>query len=508
MKRICFFLLALMAQGCAQWHSGTPAQAFQVATSSADPWGCDGTLARQVWAQWDGAGRAYAQQELQHRLLEQGDTYVLYDLQTVFHNLHALALRCNALTRQRQFADLIKRAYARLEIEPSRNDRRQWVCRGGRVCNRVNRLVDTEVMLTSVQFLALATEVANGLHGHSAATDSDRAFALQTARIALEHLLRWSNARAMAALRASLTATQADVADGSSRYFLTDKVLWQLTVYAHVAGMIERDTNLRDSLSLSVDEWAQLQNHAHALAQLVERRTTATTGGDAEQAALDLDAGYWRYYKDNRYASYQGADKPALCERGEDGRLKAVIKLPPETVPIRDDIGWDLSHARRLVHYLSALQRNRQAMQSVWQIPMNLLPDDATVQGFAKQLLTKVWNQDKARPLFANYLSGANGWYRVAYDNGTGRCAEGFPPFGLTDAFPTGGFVTWGHWVPQLHALGVRLFELLASDAPVDRRFVQQHYPKLSNSSTPKVRMLQQLMFWPSLTGIDKRGNL
>lgn len=503
MKGICYLLLALMVLGCAQWPAADPA--FKAETASG-PWGCDGKLAQQVWAQWDDAGHAYAQQVLQRRLIEQGDTYVMYDLQTLFHNLHALALRCNELTRQRQFADLVARAYARLELEPNRSDRRQWVCRGGAVCNRVNRLVDTEVMLTSVQFLAMATDVANGLHGHTAASDSDRAFALQTTRIALEHLLRWGNTKKLAALRASLAATPADVADGSSRYFLTDKVLWELTVYAHVARMIQRDANLRDRLNLSEEDWAQLQTHAHVLAQLVERRTQRSplaAAGDVERVALDLDAGYWRHHKDNRYATHQGADKPAVCERDEDGRLQAAIKVPPDTVPIRADIGWDISHARRLVHYLSALQANRKAMNSVWQIPMDLLPNDATVQGFANQLLTKVWNQDTARPLFASYMSGANGWYRVAYDNGTGRCMEGYPPHGLTDAFATGGFVTWGRSVPQLHALGVRLFELLASNAPTDQAFVQRHYPGLSNPAQPELRMLQQLMFWPTLIAIE-----
>ena len=502
-KIICCYLLALLVSGYAQFVNAAPEFSGEI---SPNTWGCDSKLAQQIWTQWDDAGQVYAQNVLQRRLLEQGDTYVLYDLEMLFHNLHALALRCNELKRQRQFADLVARAYTRLEYEPTRNDRRQWVCRGGTECNRVNRLVDTEVMLTSVQFLALATDVANGLHGHPAASDDDSVFALQTARIAVEHLLRWGNTKAVRALQASLAATQADVTDGSTRYFLTDKMLWQLTVYAHVAGMIQRDASLRNSLNLSADDLKQLQTYAHALASLVERRTqrtTLTNAGTVELVALDLDVGYRRHYKDHRYAAYQGTDKPAVCEDDKDGRLKPVIKVPPDTVPIRADIGWDISHARRLVHYLSALQRNQEAMQSVWQIPMALLPTDATVQGFAIQLIKNVWNQDTERPLFVNYMSGANGWYRVAYDNGTGRCREGYPPYGLTGAFPTGGFVTWGHWVPQLHTLGVRLFELLASDAQSDQEFVQRHYTSLSNQAKPDVRILKQLMFWPTLIAIE-----
>lgn len=51
---------------------------------------CRGPLAQKTWQLWDDAGHAYAQQVLQSRLLERGDTYVLYDLQTLHHNLLAI----------------------------------------------------------------------------------------------------------------------------------------------------------------------------------------------------------------------------------------------------------------------------------------------------------------------------------------------------------------------------------------------------------------------------------
>ena len=51
-------------------------------------------------------------------------------------------------------------------------------------------------------------------------------------------------------------------------------------------------------------------------------------------------------------------------------------------------------------------------------------------------------NGDATQPLFSNYWSGVNGWYRVAYDNGADQCREGYPPYGLTDSFPTGGYLT------------------------------------------------------------------
>lgn len=97
-----------------------------------------------------------------------GDTYVLYDLELQLHNLLAMSVRCGDLVRTRQLAQLVETAYSRLEPDDYGftlgGPRRQWVCMGGAVCNEVNRRVNTEVMFTSVQFLAFATDAANALH--------------------------------------------------------------------------------------------------------------------------------------------------------------------------------------------------------------------------------------------------------------------------------------------------------------------------------------------------------
>lgn len=512
MKIHSWFICATFLQACALPAVAPSKVSSEVAaspvTSSRARWGCQSDMASQVSRLWADQGFAYAQQTMKKRLIEQGDTYVLYDLQTQLHNLQAMAVRCQTLGLQRQLSTLMAQAYTKLEPVSPGSKQRRWVCRGGTVCNGVNRLVNTEVMLTSVQFLAFAADVANTLHAQNVVPQDDRVFVYETARIITEHLLRWGNSDALHALQKSMLATRVDVIDGSSRHFLTDKVLWQLSLYAHLAGMVQRDPDLRQDLKISALQWTQLQAHAQTLAEFVERRTIRTTNvvkeGGSTAYSLDLDTGFWRHYQDNRYAAYDGAEKPAVCERDSDGRLRAVIRVHVETLPIRADIGWDLSHGRRLVHYLSAMQRNREAMSSVLQVPFKLLPDHSTLEGFARQVLTRVWNQSSQYPLFANYMSGANGWYRVAYDNGTGRCMEGHPPHGLTDAFATGGYVTWGGALPQLHALGVQLYERTQSTAAVDQAFVQRYYSGLSDTARPNAQMLQHLMFWPTLIWRDR----
>jgi hypothetical protein len=317
-----------------------------------------------------------------------------------------------------------------------------------------------------------------------------------------EHLLRWGDAKALQALQASLKAKQDDVKDGSSRYFLTDRVLWQLNLYAYLAGMLRRDAAMQQALGLTPAQWVQLRKHAWALAALVQRRTeltsTPTPGGVPFQVA-DLDAGFWRHYKDNRYAADEAPDKPAICETDAQGNRRAVVKRSPDLLPLRQDIGWDLSHARRLVHFFDAIDSQRAAMQTVWQLSADALPSQAVMKAFAQQLHRHVWNQDAQHPLFTNYYSGANGWYRVAYDNGTGHCSEGYPPHGLTDSFPTGGFVTWGQWVPQLGVLGWQLLALAGSTQPEDIAFMSRYYRGLTPAATPQVLRAQQLMFWPTL---------
>ncbi len=467
---------------------------------------CDGPIAQKTRQLWDTVGNAYAQKTLKQRLVEKGDTYVLYDLQIQFHNFLAMAERCGDVIHLRQMAYLAQIAYTRLERDAPGSQRRHWVCRGGAVCNSVNRLVNTEVMLTSVQFLAFAVNTANALHAHANASAEDKLFALQTSQVAAEHLLRWGDAKTLKALQASQKATLEDVSDGSSRYFLTDRVLWQLSVFAHLAGMLQRDAAMFKGLDLSQADLQQLRTHAAALAALVQRRTQLTTVALPDGTSIqvgDLDAGYWRHYKDNRYAAYEGAEKPAVCVAGPNETMRAVVKLQPETVPLRNDIGWDLSHARRLVQFFEAIENNRASLQSVWKVSADLLPSQAVMQGFAQKLLSHVWNQDAKRPLFANYLSGANGWYRVAYDNGTGQCREGFPPFGMTDAFPTGGYATWGQWLPQLRTLGWQLFSLAESTDPDDQAFMTRYYRGLTSAASANVLMDQQLIFWPTL--ITKR---
>jgi hypothetical protein len=61
-----------------------------------------------------------------------------------------------------------------------------------------------------------------------------------------------------------------------------------------------------------------------------------------------------------------------------------------------------------------------------------------------------------------------NGWYRVGY-NGQDF---GYPPYGLTDAVPKGGYGFWAKYNSDIGVLMQALLDLSASEDP----FIIQYY--------------------------------
>lgn len=470
---------------------------------------CGGAVESRVWQLWDAQGRSFVRQQLLGaRLKDQGDTYALYDVQIEFHNLMMMAARCGRTARLVQLADDLLPVYERLEsLNPGKVDAANlaWICRGGSICNTRNRLINTEVMLVSLQGLGLFTALADALAHAPDVAARKHPFVARTAQVAAAHLLRWGNATERQRWMRLAGASPQDVKDGSSALFFTDKPLWMLGVHAHLAGIaaVQPDV-LRSVAAPGTPAHTELTQGVTALLRLFERRITLQTvqsdrvpGGIIQVA--DVDAGYWRLYADNRLAGYNGSQKPALCEPAEGGGLRARVLVDTATVRPVKDLGWDFSHARRLVQVLHALQSNRHALQAWYGLAPTVLPDPALGRAFAAQLVAGIWNGDAQRPLFANYWGGANGWYRVAYDNGTGACYAGYPPFGLSDSFPTGGYAIWGAYYPVIDTLARQIYALADSADADAQAFIRQRYGGLSIAASASNRMVAQLMFWPTL---------
>jgi hypothetical protein len=474
---------------------------------------CGGEVEDKIWASWDGRMRDYLQRRLlQERLLKKGDGDALYDFQTYTHNLVSMAQRCNRKKRLSEIAKLISTAYEALEPGTQFSPGRRWICRSGGRCDHNERLHNTEVMLNSVQFLGIASSVANALVTSNAPlNDEDRLFVRDTLRIATEHLLRWGDGAAIGRIQKAMEAKPQDIKNGSSSLFFGDKHLWMITIYAELAGIIDTKQR-RDSVAIALSEAenTHLKRHFGNLLQFFSarisfQRTANDRSGNAKLA--DLDRGYWRLYDDNSYAGYENDEKPVVCERAENGKsdVQLTVRIPPDAVPKRQDTGWDISHARRLVPALDSLQRNRKAIQRTFLLDDAQLPASELTSAFANTLVSVIWNGDKDRPLFSNYWSGANGWFRVAYGRARGKCREGYPPYGMTGSFLTGGYITWARNKPIIGVLGRRFYELTSSPDDDALQFIVKYYPDWGPAANAEKKALMNMMFLPSLVGIAGR---
>jgi len=475
-------------------------------SSSLSDFQCGGLIEDLVWGRWEKVGKDYMVSKLLGaRLAAQGDTYALYDFEITFHNLLAMAQRCGRVDRQFEMAEVVRVAYGQLGPASTHSEGVGWVCRGGSICNRRNRLLDTEVLLNSVQFLAFAGSSAVELPRDPSRVRAD-ALKAETALVIYAHLRRWNDASSRTSLRKRIAARPSDVTNGASTLFLSDIDLWMISVYADFAGLVEQQPKLRHSLGLYGDQLAVMGEHLNLLLLLLQARTThmvALEEAGVQATVADLDRGFWRRYFDNRYAGYTSSEPPVRCvpDRDDSSQLRVEVIVDPVSIPLVADLGWDISHARRLVHLFDALERNRRAVGAVYGLTSSVIPSAEVAAAFARQLRLKVWNQSRERPLFANYFSGVNGWYRVAYDNGTGRCREGYPPYGLSDSFPTGGYATWVKFDPALGLLAQRIYGITTSSDSADRAFVDKFYRALGSRVAPNVRELNELMFWPTLIG-------
>lgn len=474
---------------------------------------CGDAVEAEVWTLWDTKLRTLIQKSIvQDRLLAQGDAYALYDFQTYAHNAVSMARRCGRTDRLWDIGKVVRMAYEGLEPATTPYAGRRWICRGGKICNRKSHLFNTEVMLYSVQFLGLATSTANALLSSKTALDKEqRDFITDTTRITIEHLLRWSDDATIGILQAAAEAKPEDVKNGANTLLFTDRELWLITIYAELATLLtETGSRGTDLVPLTDGERKRLRNHLGALVNFFSARTTFQRKVNSRLPNLDqadVDRGYWRFTKDSRYAGYEKAEKPVECfpAANEKERVEPKVRVAAESLPVRDDTGWDISHARRLVHALDALERNQEAIKKAFSMGELQPVPSALARAFANTLVATVWNGDAARPLFANYWSGANGWYRVGYGNAAGRCMEGYPPYGMSDAFITGGYVTWARYQPVIGALGQRIYQLARSGNGSGSTFIRTYYTALDESTSAQRRNLTEFMFFPTLVGISNK---
>jgi hypothetical protein len=463
---------------------------------------------------WRGQIRASLRTNLiEAQVLREKNTFALYNLQAFLQNFVTMMRRCEEWELLDEVIDVLRPSFGALEREPG-GERRMWVCRGGPVCNETNRFINREIPLNSLQFVALLSAVVGSIAAVPSASRSSVmvGFVNDASEVIWnDHVGRHASISALASFG---NRTNMDVARvpkaGTSAHFLHDTDLWLLAAIAEFVPAIQELDQAKWQAIRAGPEYQRVRQAFSEGLTFVRKRITfdETSGQSGPRLRLgDIDRGMWRYYKDNRYAGYVGEAKPIACDPVRDaaGNIKGYAKrilVKAEGVPIVETGGWDFSHARRLVHFFHALDRNRNAIRRHLdpEIDAKLPPD--TAKAFANSVLVRIWNGDERYPMFANYFDGTRGWYRVDHDVGTGGCREGYPPFGLSEAFATGGYVFWSDYEPRLGTLGSRLEKLFQSKAKEDADFVAARYENFSANTSASNRALHLFQFLPSLVGV------
>ncbi|WP_373358235.1 hypothetical protein ACEN3H_18010 [Acinetobacter lactucae] len=451
---------------------------------------CGGLHDQQSWNLWDSYGKKRIIDILNNRLIKQGDTYALYDIQILFNNLFDLAVRCHYPGRIREFADIIQITYQKLEPLPQiGREATVWVCHGGTRCQNAN-LLGKEVQLNSAQFLGFASEVANELDRVYPKDPDAQQFVLRTAKISANRLSKWST-NTFPNISKRITAKPNDINNGSSSMF-TDKDLWQIVIFSNIAGIVDRHPDYLIKTFGNQSDFDQQKNYLSALSSLMKARVSKTLiiYNNKKISINDLDQGFWNSIDDNKYAGYSSLEMPVTCDPNNSKKTIALINL--ENIKKQLNLGWDFSHARRLTNLFFALDRNRIAIKKVYGDNIsNILPSDTDRMGFINQLKSTIWNQDKQYPLFSNYYNGANGWYRVGYHKGGKTCDAGVPPYGLSNSYLSGGYIVWGKYDPLLLELGENIYKLMYSTNIQDRKFMNKYYSGyLPNSPAYKMNAL------------------
>lgn len=425
---------------------------------------------------------------LDARLYAQGDTYSLYDLQTQLHNLVWMAQRCSRGERISELANFLAPVFERLESLNDAEKSFAWVCRGGSVCNEHNRLINREVPLVSLQGLGLLTTVAAALAQQTPRSAEQHPFVRRTTEVAAAHLLRLQTPSLLDLWDRNRRLSAHDVTPNTRSPEFADHWMWMLVIQSNLA-VIREHAGPAFLPETSVRPLAEAYRRLVALFR-------ARLNIDPATGAADFDRGFWRYNPSNRFASYRSPEPPTRCL---PGREVPEMLVNADDLPVPANVGWDISHSRRLVHVALAAEQARSALTSQFGLSSaDQLPADLGT-ALAKQVLVKVWNQDLAAPLFANYWSGDNGWYRVAYVNQTGRCYPGTPPYGLSSSVPLGGFLALTGNLEARKELTNSLRVLFQQKDEPTKRLVTNFYPLLSVSSNAQIRDLAELNFYSSI---------
>jgi hypothetical protein len=463
----------------------------------------NGEIHNQVILAWNTYYRDYFASTIKKRFFQDGDVYVLYDVQGGgLQSFVEMTRRCKDTKQIAELVDLLNPVLSELKPISSADNSTGWICSGGSTCTDYGFL-GKEVPLCSSQFLgllgALATNVSENTLPNQRTT-AEKTFLTNTFNTMAVHLNRWFTPNYFNRVNERLHMTPADIKDGSSRNFFTDVDLWYLTVLSDLSELQQSGIQPAEDGKNAFKELQNKKDGIKKIFDLFMARTFLTKSSNGVRA--EIDKGFWRNYFDNRYAKYTRPESPVSWEKDSNGEWKMITQVKWDSTYIAEDASWDISHSRRLVPALETFVRNRKNIKAIWGYDNPAFDPIALRRAYANQVVEKIWNGDINHPLFSNFWSGDNGWYRVAYAAiQTGRRFAGYPPYGMNTSMPQGGYPVWGTFHPTLRTVFRNIFELSQTDDSKTKSFLSQYYQGLfgNSSNNASKKPSQDLSFLSAL---------
>lgn len=393
-----------------------------------------GRWVQEVLSAWQ-AGKEQREAAFSERLRME-DPYALYDAQLLIQNVLEWAMLEGNRGVLADIADLLAISVAPGVMRAASDGKRQWVC-GSEGCLVFVRPAykNKEVMLCSSQYLSMVAAwlAAAVAIPEGELTTNMRAGIREFSAITREHLMRWlTTGGYFERLGKFAEIGVHDPPEFRNAVHSTD-----MFVVIIAAELLRANDRASQVVTLSSDERRMLSTVVRHGERVVEQRSYAIILRDGSTAHM-FDRGYWAEHEDYQYAGYEGEKHP-------EG-------LAPKRV---STVGWDISHFRRMVHLLLALERGRGKGNSTFS-PRTYMA------GYGNAVAQILWNGDQRRPRFRNFMDGSNGWYRVGYE---GRKAFGYKPWKLSGAIASGGY---GFLALESKTMRTRLAELYAMMTSTD----------------------------------------
>lgn len=458
------------------------------------------------------------------------DPYALYNIQTYTNNLLKYSQYCRDYETLDELAGVLLAAYPYLERRTTyvydyptisgvscaadvtaplqAPASRMWVYH-----NDTSYKDGHEPLLPSSQFLYMVSNAINIVSGinESNRTQNMKDLASKYAPVAVnDHYMRWiyydKNVFQVKGWGCEKYCTTPNynhydfIKKKSSKYFghysslsycnlYTDNDMWILAGVVEILAANKKDPSL---VSINSTTRQKLLNYTSLAVSVVKSRLTLSTLSSLNGTTangLNLDLGAWDEHPGYSYSGYLGRTFPTSANK------KAA-----------DNVGWDISHARRFVHLLTTLYENRAAVNQSF-------PNTAAMTRFTNQLVYKSFNKNFQRPLFSNYMDGTNGWYRVDY---SGAVGFGYPPYGMSNSYMSGGYSLWSRFNPDMGNVSDALWDMLSAvwdgSDPGKAEFARQNYTSefynnyARNTSSAalekkynRTNSVELLMFLPSL---------